>query len=184
MKSKFNFIACLLSFLTITLLFSCDSDSSSGSVSTGWYSRESFPTLSKFDAIKNDIDKGYLKKTSLFSTDGSWINYNSSKYGTIPTTISVFKIESSNTIIYYFTTLRKTSSSSFGTKIYPIITSSDKDYYETIGTLSYYGSPTYYTYYKDGNKLYVTNGDIFTITSTGLIKDGSSAKYTKFTPKK
>ncbi|MBR3758730.1 MAG: DUF1566 domain-containing protein [Bacteroidaceae bacterium] len=52
------------------------------------------------------------------------------------------------------------------------------------GNMTYYGTPTYYTYAKVDNKLIVSNGDIYTVTSDGLIKDGSSALWSKYDPKK
>ena len=40
----------------------------------------------------------------------------------------------------------------------------------------------YYTYWIDDGKLYTTEPSIFTITSNGLIRDGSSKVYVKYDP--
>ena len=37
-----------------------------------------------------------------------------------------------------------------------------------------------YTYYILNNKIYITNGKIFTITDSGLLEDGSNKIYTKW----
>lgn len=52
------------------------------------------------------------------------------------------------------------------------------------GNMAYYGSGAYYTYVKQGNKIIVTNGDIYTIVDGGLIKDGTSQKLSKYDPSK
>ena len=52
------------------------------------------------------------------------------------------------------------------------------------GNMAYYGTGTYYTYVKQGNKIIVTNGDIYTIVDGGLIKDGTSEKLSKYDPSK
>ena len=52
------------------------------------------------------------------------------------------------------------------------------------GNMAYYGSGAYYTYVKQGNKIIVTNGDIYTIVDGGLIKDGTSEKLSKYDPSK
>ena len=47
------------------------------------------------------------------------------------------------------------------------------------------GSWNYYTYtYIDTNKIFVSNGDIYTIVDSGLIKDGSSGILSKYDPTK
>lgn len=54
-----------------------------------------------------------------------------------------------------------------------------------IGYLVYYDSQAAtYTYTKVDNKLFLSNGDIFTITSSGLIKDGSNDIMSKYDPSK
>lgn len=52
------------------------------------------------------------------------------------------------------------------------------------GNMAYYATPVYYTYVKSDNKIVITNGDIYTITSDGLIKDGSSMQLSKYDPAK
>lgn len=54
-----------------------------------------------------------------------------------------------------------------------------------LGNLIYYArQPAYYTYVKQGNKIIVTNGDIYTIVDGGLIKDGSTGTLSKYDPSK
>lgn len=52
------------------------------------------------------------------------------------------------------------------------------------GNMTYYGSGSYYTYAKVDNKIIVSNGDIYTVVDGGLIKDGSSGKWSKYDPTK
>lgn len=53
------------------------------------------------------------------------------------------------------------------------------------GNLIYYAQqPAYYTYVKQGNKIIVTNGDIYTIVDGGLIKDGWTGTWSKYDPSK
>jgi len=47
-------------------------------------------------------------------------------------------------------------------------------------SVSYYIKRIYYTYVKQGNKIVTTTGTVFTLTSDGLIKDGTSIPYVKF----
>lgn len=57
--------------------------------------------------------------------------------------------------------------------------------YGNLGTLALYAKYTYYyTYWREGNKLYTTEDGmtIYTITSSGLIPDGSSFLYSKYDP--
>ena len=68
-------------------------------------------------------------------------------------------------------------------------TSGKEPYYKLyagsiFGNMAYYATPTYYTYVKSDNKIVITNGDIYTITSEGLIKDGSSMLLSKYDPTK
>lgn len=54
-----------------------------------------------------------------------------------------------------------------------------------IGDLVYYcESPRTYTYAVYNNKIIITNGDIYTITGSGLIKDGDSGILSKYDPNK
>ena len=56
--------------------------------------------------------------------------------------------------------------------------------YEGLGyLLSLYSYQSwYYTYWIDDGKLYTSEPSIFTITSNGLIRDGSSKLYVKYNP--
>ena len=50
--------------------------------------------------------------------------------------------------------------------------------------MTYYGTPSYYTYTRVDNKIIVSNGDIYTVANGGLIKDGGSSKWSKYDPSK
>ncbi|MBO5750403.1 MAG: hypothetical protein J6R36_05605, partial [Bacteroidaceae bacterium] len=96
---------------------------------------------------------------------------------TIDPYITAINIIDNSTIIYYYSSWLweegrcKEKGNEIVCKIYagPIF-----------GNMAYYGSPTYYTYQKVENKIIVTNGDIFTITSSGLIQDGTTSVWSKY----
>ena len=51
--------------------------------------------------------------------------------------------------------------------------------------LTYYDdSPSYCTYIRSDDKIYVSNGDIYTAVNGALIKDGSSSRWSKYDPTK
>ena len=50
--------------------------------------------------------------------------------------------------------------------------------------MAYYGRLNYYTYVKTDNKIIVSNGDIYTVTNSGLIQDGTSSLLSKYDPSK
>lgn len=55
--------------------------------------------------------------------------------------------------------------------------------YGSLGTLALYAVSTqYYTYWIEDNKMYTTEYEIYTITSSGLIPDGSSYMLAKYNP--
>lgn len=167
----------------------------------GWYTDlDDFPVASDFDeineAIRNrEVLAEFKKIDDIIATydlfvddDGAYSDSSSSCYR-LRWTISdkgyiVVRIVNENTLVIY--------SSPFAYGLYV-----DKDgrgegdviyrlYGGPIfGNMTYYGDPQYYTYVKNGNKIIVSNGDIFTITSSsGLIKDGSSSVLSKYDPSK
>ena len=55
--------------------------------------------------------------------------------------------------------------------------------YGTLGTLGLYAEYTYYyTYWREGNKLYTTEDGwtVYTVTPSGIIPDGSSFVFSKY----
>ena len=57
--------------------------------------------------------------------------------------------------------------------------------YKNLGTLGLYAKYTYYyTYWREGNKLYTSEDGwtVYTITPSGIIPDGSSFVYSKYDP--
>ena len=82
-----------------------------------------------------------------------------------------------NTLLFYVGYLYEDGSDA-GEELYSFYAGS------IFGQMTYYGTPSYYTYAKVDNKLIVSNGDIYTVTSNGLIKDGSSDLWSKYEPNK
>ncbi len=180
-----------------------DDKSSNGLI--GWYRNDSYiATTSDFDRVNQAIKDHelladyrhidyYATRDLFFDEDGRWCTSTSSgKYGVcegIPKSkyhwISPMRIINNNTLEYYQ-----------GADLW------DPDYVpndalihgrvyagEYIGDLVYYCEDeepySTYTYVREGNKIIVTNGDIYTICEDGsLIKDGSSYKLNKYTPSK
>lgn len=58
-------------------------------------------------------------------------------------------------------------------------------YHKTLGSMALYGERArYYSCWEEDGKLYSTEPEIFTITSEGIIPDGSSTVYVKYNPDK
>ena len=93
----------------------------------------------------------------------------------IPSQIEVVHIIDNNTLARYYAMLYEDDASTTDA-VYSL-------YAGTIfGNLTYYGTPTYYTYVQTDNKLLISNGDIYTVSNGGLIKDGSSGRLSKYDP--
>ena len=169
-----------------------DSDSSGNSGLKGWYlNLNSVAKQSDFDEINKAIRNKevltsykyneYVASRDLFiNSDGSYSD-SDSHFGrlrfSIKSFINVVRILDDNTLLFYVGYLYEDGSDA-GEELYSFYAGS------IFGNMTYYGSPTYYTYAKVGNKLIVSNGDIYTVTSNGLIKDGSSALWSKYVPQK
>ena len=182
-----------------------DDDKSSSNGLIGWYADiDNIATTSDFDRVNQAIKDYelladyrhidyYATRDLFFDEDGRWCTSTSSgKYGVcggIPKSkfhwISPIRIINNNTLEYYH-----------------IAHLWDPDYVpndalihghvyagKQIGDLVYYCEDeepySTYTYVREGNKIIVTNGDIYTIYDDGTLRrDGSSFKLKKYTPTK
>ena len=181
-----------------------DDKSSNGLI--GWYRNDSrIATTSDFDRINQAIENHellssykyggerhdyYATRDLFFDEDGRWQS-SDAYYGVcrfIPDDapwIQPMRIVNNNTLEYYY------SADLWDPDYVPNDALIHGRVYagEYIGDLVYYceGIDPYstYTYIREGNKIIVTNGDIYTICEDGsLIKDGSSYKLNKYTPSK
>jgi len=124
----------------------------------------------------------YVASRDLFINSNGRFNDSDAYYGRLrfsaPTLINVIRILDEQTLVFYVGGLYEDGAYNDGEALYTFYAGN------IFGNMTYYGTPTYYTYAKVENKLVVTNGDIYTITSSGLIKEGSSDLLSKYDPKK
>ena len=95
-------------------------------------------------------------------------------------TKTVYYIPDNETIIKYEGHFYKENSQAAGTKEFLY-----RYYCVGLGYVGVYAeSAKYYTYWREGNKLYTTDDGwtVFTVTSTGLIPDGGSTIFVKYNP--
>lgn len=187
-------------FLTIVVLFGtgCTKEGVSKGLK-GWYTELSEPAKqSDFNEINTAINNHELLKSyhyggeyhnyyatyDLFISDDGMYSDSSPQCGrlrfSINNAISVIQIVDGSTMKVYYPWLYVEGAS--GTNgmdaVYKLYSGS------VFGNMAYYDTPTYYTYVKSDNKIVVSNGDIYTITEEGLIKDGSSTILSKYDPTK
>lgn len=187
------FLLCFFFFLS-----SCEVLNLSNSLN-GWYTDlTGVATTSGFDRINQAITNHeciyttgyshnydyYATPDLFFDSDGRW-NSSDAHYGTcrfLPNGyfINVYRVLNQNTIVYYYCWLWKPEcipgAEDIAGRVYA------GPYFQT---LVYYDTdPKYHTFTKSNNKLIVANGDIFTITDGGLIKEGDSRKLSKYNPEK
>lgn len=182
----------------LMLLSACGKDEKSESSLNGWYTDlSSVARTESFNRINQAISDneciyttGYSHKYDYYATpelffydDGSWRS-SDAHYGTcrfLPKpgcSINVINIVDRNTLVKYYATLWDPKTLSGNAEI---VGSVYAGLY--FGVLVYYdSSPVYYTYALVENKLVVSNGEIYTITSGGLIKDGTGVLLSKYDP--
>lgn len=117
-------------------------------------------------------------RSDFFNDDGSFIPRSYLKSDPLYNKYlgTVVYVKDNNTVIYYYTDLHDHDKTTGMDVLY-------RFYAGTFwGNLFYCAEPTYYTYTQTDNKIFVSNGDIFTITSDGLIQDGSSTILEKYNP--
>lgn len=186
-----TFVLIVMGFMFATCSDS-DSDSSRNGGLKGWYlDMNSVAKEADFDEINKAIRNKevltsykyneYVASRDLFiNSDGSYSD-SDSHFGrlrfSIKSFINVVRILDDNTLLFYVGYLYEDGSDA-GEELYSFYAGS------IFGQMTYYGTPSYYTYAKVDNKLIVSNGNIYTVTSNGLIKDGSSDLWSKYEPNK
>ncbi len=120
-------------------------------------------------SCKDDDDDDNGQKIQSSRISGFWSASNGSYEGV--SFRVVYNFINSNTVVYYSTVSNSTKGwGSAGIEPIP-------------GHSGWYYAPlsiSNYTYYILDNKIYMTNGKIFTITDSGLLEDGSNFVYTKW----
>lgn len=120
-------------------------------------------------SCKDDDDDGNGQKIQSSRISGFWSASNGSYEGV--SFRVVYNFINSNTVVYYSTVSNSTRG--WGTVEIESIPGHSGWYYSP-------SSMSNYTYYILDNKIYMTNGKIFTITDSGLLEDGSNSVYTKW----
>lgn len=192
-------------FAIVTLyfcLFSCGDDDSKGNSGNssgggliGWYGSlntaaksSDFYELNKAIEAKEVLYANHIASADLFFfSDGLW-NDTEWAHGRFRFFLSktnktgpfrAVHIINDNSLALYDACLCAKGSSSYGEAVYTFYAG----YY--FKDLAYYDTPSYYTYTKIDNKIYIPQaGTIFTITGNGLVEDGSSSVLTKYDPSK
>lgn len=186
----------LISLGILAILVGCtftacsnEDEMDNGNDLVGWYT---FCTTkaSDFDVINQAIYSGevlksyknatYIATKELFLENGYYSDSNA-KFGRLRFTIesgtNAINIIDGNTLCLY------------GGSLWPEGKCNDKNddlVYKlyagpVFGNMAYYGSPiSYYTYQRFENKILVSNGDIYTISSSGLIQDGDTDLWRKY----
>lgn len=162
----------------------------------GWYTNlNAVAEKSDFDEINEAIYNGellssykyggerhdYIAFRSLFIDGDGHYNDTSAYFGrlrfSIQSFINVIHIIDSSTLLFYIAHLCEDGASS-ADAVYKLYAGPVFRY------MTYYGTPSYYTYTRVDNKIIVSNGDIYTVANGGLIKDGGSSKWSKYDPSK
>lgn len=195
----FQFAVLSLSLLLCSfVLASCGDDGTEGTKGLkGWYiDLNNVAKASDFDKLNEAIRNNevlssysyggqrhdYVASRDLFIVDGRY-NDTNAYFGrlrySIDMVVNAIHVVDDSTMAMYNAWLYEDGAGS-GEEVYKLYAGS------IFGNMTYYcSSPVYYTYVKADNKLIVSNGDIYTVTSGGgLIADGSSALMSKYDPSK
>ena len=200
---KIYFIALCMLFILSNCSSGGDDDSTSMSTLTGWYadldgfvSEDDFEEIN--EAIRNEEvlyktkNETYIATREFFFHDkeGIWME-SGHEYGRFrwyltkdrrkDTQPTIIQILNKNTLIEYGCNLCDPK--------FPQWTSGSKDIVRIYAgpifkELVYRGGSYTYTYTRVDNKIIVSNGDIYTITNEGLVKDGGWIVIKKFDPNK
>lgn len=125
----------------------------------------------------------FTPQEALSFTIGGWSSLKYPKYKNIPQKgqqIHSLQILNQNTLVDHYAWLYDPQ------KVPTAATIAGKIYAGSeIGNLVYYDEEALaYSFYVIENKIFVSNGDIYTIVSSGLIKDGSNSIMNKYDPSK
>ena len=186
---KFYFLAMMFAASVMTLTFSaCGGDddddnegndgNSSSSGLTGWYIRQDMKGF-WLDLVADDTTFKFNTEGEIIGVTFSWGSSSEQNYsgGTDQT---VYYIPDDETFIKYEGGYYKENAPAAGNKelLY-------RFNYGNLGTLGLYATYTYYyTYWREGNKLYTTEDGwtVYTVTPSGIIPDGSSFVFSKYDP--
>ena len=188
---RFYFFAMMLAASVMTLTFSAcggddDDDDNKGNGSssglTGWYIRQDIKG-SWLDISSDDYDYTFNMQGEIIGIGKAWpytgSEANMSTLGQVFGQ-DVYYIPDDETFIKYEGIYYKENASSAAGK-----TLLYKFNYGTLGTLGLYATHSYYyTYWREGNKLYTTEDGwtVYTVTPNGIIRDGSSFVFSKYDP--
>ena len=190
MKKKYRFWSVLAIMMVAVLsvsLMSCggdddDEDSGGSSGIVGWYANSKDINGGIIEWI--DMVDGWQKESAeMFGNSYQGLSFNRQGELLIDGDVyngryDVYNIVNSNTIVRYYGHVCQ-----YGAPIASNETFLFKFEHNTLGTLALYGYQSfYYSYWIDEGKLYSTEPEIFTITSRGIIPDGSSDVYIKYDP--
>lgn len=179
-------------------LASCGSDDDGGKGNTnglyGWYiNKSSVAKASDFDKINTAIANhelltsyyyggeyhNYYATRDLFIDDDGSYSDSHANFGklrfSVPSQCHAIQIVNDNTIKVYYAWLYVDGKGT-GDAVYRIYAGS------VFGNMTYYGMPTYKTYTRMDDKLFLLDGTIYTITANGLVMDGSSEVMEKYDP--
>lgn len=199
LKSLQKIALLLVVGITLCAVYGCDDDideNNSTSGLNGWYTNlSSLAKQSDFYEINKAIRNNevlssyhyggkkheYIASRDLFINSEGIYSDTAANLGrlrfSVSSVINVIRILDDNTLLFYIGYLCEDGVNA-GEALYSFYAGS------IFGQMTYYGTPTYYTYARVDNKLIVSNGDIYTVTSGGLIRDGSSSLWSKYDPKK
>lgn len=197
-RLHYFFTVLMAAMLSVCFVSCGDDDSDNGSGVSGglygWYiDMNNVAKLSDFNEINTAINNHEL--LSSYSYGGERHNYyaeydlfvdSEGRYGdfdahfgrlrfSIHSMCIAIQIVDDSTIKDYIGSLYAEGKGS-GDMLYKINAGS------IFGNMAYYGTPVYKTYTKMGDKLYLADGTIYTITSDGLVKDGESTTMKKYNP--
>lgn len=200
-KNVFSLMYVLLLGIIYMAAVSCsekdkEDDNEQGGTLKGWYTNLSLVAKqSDFNKINQAINNNeelssykyggvkhtYIASRDLFIDSNGMYHDTDAHFGrlrfSIQMTINVIRIMDDNTLLSYVGWLYQDGANS-DEALYKFYAGS------IFGNMTYYGTPTYYTYARVDKKLIVSNGDIYTIIEGQLIKDGSSTRLSKYDPSK
>lgn len=192
MKKHWNLLTIMMVTSICVVLTSCSDDENDSSGLKGWYTNLNVaPNQSDFYKLNTAISNkevlssyrhsSYVASRDLFIGSDGRYDDTDAYFGrlrfSIQNPINAIRIVDDTTLLFYVAWLYEEGAGS-GDEVYKFYAGS------IFGSLAYYGTPTYYTYSRVDNKIVTTNGDIFTVVDGGLIKDGSSVRWSKYDPTK
>lgn len=156
----------------------------------GWYTPATV-TTSNFDRINQAIDNHevltsgvYASPNLFFSSNGSW-DSSDSRLGACRNLPDGYMINAcyinNGTVVFHIGWLWDPESISASDKVIGKVYAG-----KNFGELVYRSAmiTSTQTYTKKDNKIYLSNGSVYTLTSSGMTKDGSGKEWRKYDPSK